>query len=135
MDAEYTPLGLAEIDAAHEAFSLHLAVLRGAAPAQQRGALEAFAVHCRAHFDTEAQLMADSGFPGPDCHLDEHAAVLRSLDEVLSLHDLAPVLPRLAAALGDWFPAHVDHLDSALAAWVVKRRTGGVPLVLRRAVR
>jgi len=132
MAIECTPLGLAEIDQAHEAFSLHLAVLRGAAPAQQRDALAAFAAHCREHFDTEARLMAATAFPQADCHLDEHAAVLRSLDEVLALDDLPPVLPRLVAALDDWFPAHVDHLDSAVAAWVVKQRTGGVPLVLRR---
>ncbi|MES2784211.1 MAG: hypothetical protein V4684_02015, partial [Pseudomonadota bacterium] len=41
---------------------------------------------------------------------------------------------RLADELAHWFPAHVQHLDSALAHWVSKRRTGGKPIVLRRNV-
>jgi hypothetical protein len=38
----------------------------------------------------------------------------------------------LADALADWFPGHADCLDSALAQWMVKRKTGGVPLVFKR---
>jgi hemerythrin len=38
----------------------------------------------------------------------------------------------LAAALQDWFPGHADYLDSALAQWMVKKQTGGIPIVLRR---
>jgi hypothetical protein len=33
-----------------------------------------------------------------------------------------------------WFPSHADHLDSALAHWISKLRTGGRPVVLRRSL-
>jgi hemerythrin len=39
----------------------------------------------------------------------------------------------LAAELARWFPGHADYLDSALAHWMVKRRHGGKPVVLRRS--
>jgi len=35
-----------------------------------------------------------------------------------------------AAELERWFPGHADYLDSALAAWLCKRRFGGKPVVL-----
>ena len=41
---------------------------------------------------------------------------------------------RFAEELTRWFPGHADYLDSALAAWMVKRRHGGKPVVLRRQI-
>ena len=42
---------------------------------------------------------------------------------------------RLAAGLARWFPpGHADHMDSALAHWLVKRRHGGAPIVLKRGI-
>lgn len=129
-----TPLGLPEMDAAHAEFEACAAALRSAAPGAHRSALQALAAHCRAHFDAERQLMESTGCPAADCHVDEHEAVMKSLHEVLAMDDAeaAPVVARLIVALDDWFPAHVDHLDSAVAHWVTKQRHGGVPLVLRR---
>jgi hypothetical protein len=40
-----------------------------------------------------------------------------------------------AGYLFEWFPGHADYLDSALAAWMTKRRFGGKPVVLRRSVK
>ena len=80
--------------------------------------------------------MVDSAFPPRECHIDEHAAVMQSVDDVrllLSRGDTA-VCRRLVAELIQWFPSHADHLDSALAHWISKLRTGGKPVVLRRGV-
>ena len=96
-------------------------------------ALDAFAAHAAAHFAQEDAWMAD-GFPAADCHINEHAKVLASVRDVqaaLAGGDVA-VCRKLGQALIDWFPAHADYMDSALATWLVKRSHGGRPLVLRR---
>lgn len=98
-------------------------------------ALDAFIVHARAHFGEEDHWMRTTGFPPRDCHIDEHAKVLASVEEVREiLHQQGNVAlcRELAQALRDWFPGHVQHLDSALATWLVHRTHGGRPLVFRR---
>jgi hemerythrin len=81
--------------------------------------------------------MRETDFPPRDCHIDEHAAVLRSIEDVLAVARAGDVheVRRLADALAGWFPGHADWLDSALAAWLCKRSYGGKPVVLRRDVR
>jgi hemerythrin len=77
--------------------------------------------------------MAETDFPGRECHADEHAAVLRSMEAVrrrLAGGEVAPAR-NLARALADWLPPHVSHLDSALSHWMCKQRFGGKPVVLR----
>jgi hemerythrin len=75
--------------------------------------------------------MRETDYPNSECHLDEHAAVLASASEVQALD--AAHRPKVAQAffeeLARWFPAHAQHLDSALAHWVVKRSHGGKPVV------
>lgn len=78
--------------------------------------------------------MVETDFPARECHMDEHAAVLRSVAQVgaqLAQGDVAECR-RLAEELVNWFPGHADYLDSALAHWVCKQRLGGKPVVLRR---
>lgn len=98
-------------------------------------ALQAFKAHALDHFGQENEWMARENFPGRECHEDEHAKVLTSVHEVQTLlalgeHDL---VRDLAQALAHWFPAHADHMDSALAGWLVEKRHGARPLVWRRA--
>ena len=94
--------------------------------------LDAVVAHLREHFAIEDRWMAETEFPPGDCHRDEHAAVLRSADEVLAL----PLVRRLEVGrafvqeLRNWFPGHADYLDSALAAWMCKRAHGGKPVVV-----
>ena len=92
----------------------------------------------------DSGLMADQGGKGSDADAPRLAWLLLDLREGPSLHFLpedeapeedAPDWPgpdTLAQALQDWFPGHVQHLDSALATWLVHRTHGGRPLVLRR---
>lgn len=98
--------------------------------------LAAFAEHARRHFGDEDRWMNDSGFPPRDCHIDEHRKVLESTEQVLAMVREGNLswARHLAAELASWFPAHADQMDSALAHWLVKRNTGGAPLVLRRNV-
>ena len=72
---------------------------------------------------------------GCGCHVDEHAAVLKSVDEVVALvaaGNLA-IGRDLAGELVRWFPEHTHHMDQSLSAWLCRRSTGGAPLLFRRA--
>lgn len=130
-------LGFPEMDADHRELVARIHALQTAAPAEMAQRLAEFAEHARRHFDTEDGWMRETDFPPRGCHMDEHAAVLKSVAEVQALVATgnAAAVPSLAAALADWLPGHADHLDSALAAWMSKRRWGARPLVLRRDLR
>lgn len=129
-------LGHGRMDDTHKEFVdlVHalLTVDDGALP----DALDAFARHAEAHFDQENRWMELDGFPARDCHVDEHNKVLASVREVqeeLAAGNVA-LCRELAVALMEWFPAHADYMDSALAQWLVKRSHAGVPLVFRRTL-
>jgi hemerythrin len=103
---------------------------------QQLAALDHFIEHAKSHFGEEDRWMAETGFPPADCHVQEHAAVLKSALEVreVVLQGRFDIGRSFAAELQRWFPGHADYLDSALAAWMVKRRHGGKPIVLKRGL-
>lgn len=127
-------LGHPGIDATHREFVDCVQALLTADDAQLGDCLRAFEAHARAHFEQEDAWMRDGDFPPRQCHIDEHAKVLASVVEVgeeLAQGNVA-LCRELAVALADWFPVHAAQMDSALAAWLVKRAHGGLPLVLRR---
>ncbi len=78
--------------------------------------------------------MGETRFPPRDCHVQEHASVMESFGLVAEQVAAGDVDEgrRLAAALADWFPKHMAHLDSALAHWMFKLRSPGKPIVVRR---
>ena len=129
-------LGHAAMDRTHREFVAVVDELLRSDDAGLAGRLSAFIAHAEAHFGEEDRWMTESGFPPRDCHIDEHAAVLRSAHEVLPLVRAGDVLigREFAAELARWFPSHADHLDSALSHWLVKKSHGGAPVVLRRDV-
>ena len=127
-------LGHAEMDATHKEFVDLVNALLVVNDADLPAALAAFVAHAESHFAQENEWMEKNDFPPRDCHIDEHNKVLESAHEVqlqLAQGDVA-IVRELAKALMDWFPAHADYLDSALATWLVKRAHAGAPLVLRR---
>ncbi|AQH05454.1 hemerythrin (plasmid) [Burkholderia sp. KK1] len=127
-------IGHQPIDDTHEEFVVLVnAMLRADAEAIP-AMMEKLAHHVEEHFALEARLMEQYGFPASECHIEEHEKVLASVREVSVLVAAGDtgIAVELAAALADWFPGHSDYMDSALAAWVVKRTAGGAPLVLRR---
>jgi hemerythrin len=127
-------LGYAPMDDTHREFTEVVSALQRADEAAQPAALARVIEHLRSHFAEEDALMRETQFPPRDCHIDEHAAVIRSADEVAALVAAGDcrAVQGFAQALADWFPGHAVHLDSALAHWMVKRQHGGKPVVLRR---
>ncbi len=127
-------LGFGEMDATHQEFVVVVAALQRSPDDELLVALDHFIAHAQSHFGAEDQWMRDTAFPPSDCHIEEHAAVMKSAYEVrerVVLGDYS-VARSFAAELRRWFPGHADYLDSALAAWMVKRRLGGKPVVLKR---
>lgn len=127
-------VGLRDIDTAHREFTELVDALLGAGDDALLPALDAFARHAEEHFGTEERLMERYAFPARECHAEEHAKVLASVDEVraLAAGGELQTARELAQALADWFPGHTDYMDSAIATWVVKKTAGGAPVVLRR---
>jgi len=129
-------LGEPQMDRVHQEFADLVGRLQQAADNELAPLLGEFATHTRAHFDMENQWMVETAFPPRECHIDEHAAVMKSVDEVRAL--LAQGNTAICRSLVDelvlWFPSHAHHLDSALAHWISKLRTGGKPVVVRRGL-
>jgi hemerythrin len=125
----YTPM-----DQVHREFVELVNALLNCPDAEVLQNLQAFARHAESHFGDELKWMESSGFPPMQCHVDEHAAVMKSVGEVMQLVEggNTAIARALAAELARWFPAHADYMDSALAHWLVKKRHGGAPVVLRR---
>jgi hemerythrin-like metal-binding protein len=129
-------IGYRLMDDTHREFVEVVNCLTEAADSELFDQLEQFRLHAEAHFGMEDQWMRETGFPPRDCHIEEHAAVLKSLHEVQELvaRGNVAIARDFAAELIRWFPGHAIHLDSALSHWMVKRSTGGKPLVFRRNV-
>ncbi|MFA1366902.1 hypothetical protein, partial [Legionella pneumophila] len=96
--------------------------------------------HASRHFaleDIELRAMADGN---AKCHLDEHAAVLNSLDEVMvvltqvdvAAEKKALLINRLATELLVWLPGHVHEMDAGVASHRSKQRFGGAPVKIAR---
>ncbi|NGY04365.1 bacteriohemerythrin [Solimonas terrae] len=131
-------LGYERMDDTHRDFVEKVDALLGAGDTELAARLDAFIAHAEAHFDEEKEWMQSTGFPAADCHIDEHAAVMKSVLEVRELLSASPgtrafdATRSLARALVDWFPGHATYLDSALSAWMCKRVYGGKPVVFHR---
>ncbi len=128
-------LGYAAMDTTHREFVDCVAALQTAADDDLPARLADFERHAAAHFAQEAQWMTGTDFPAGQCHMDEHAAVLKSVHEVqaLLLEGPRPAVVRdLTEHLVAWFPGHADYMDAALSHWMSKRAHGGIPVVLRR---
>jgi hemerythrin len=129
-------LGYGPMDNVHREFVDLVNALLSCPDDEMLQHLQAFARHAESHFGDELKWMQESDFPPMQCHADEHAAVLKSVGEVLPLVEGGniEIARRLAAELARWFPGHADYMDSALAHWLVKERFGGKPIVLKRGV-
>lgn len=130
-------LGYAPMDDTHREFVEIVEALLAAPDADFAHHLGLFQTHAIDHFEQESKWMKASAFPATDCHIGEHDAVLKSVQEALD-HlaaggDVA-VCRSLADELVRWFPGHADYMDASLAQWVVKKKLGGTPVVVRRGV-
>jgi hemerythrin-like metal-binding protein len=127
-------LGYGPMDAVHREFVDTVQALQTAQDADLPRCLEALVAHARSHFETEDLWMVETDFPARACHIEEHAAVMASVEQVRQLLAQGNIAEcrRLADEWARWFPGHADYLDSALAHWICKQRLGGTPVVLRR---
>lgn len=128
-------LGYTPMDETHQEFVEIVQALLVCPEPDILSHLDQFIVHAESHFSQELAWMKETDFPSTDCHAGEHDAVMKSVHEVRDLVAAGsePAIARpLAAELARWFPGHADYLDSALAQWLVKKKMGGVPIVVRR---
>jgi len=126
-------VGQPAMDHTHREFVDCVAAMLRADDQALAPALEAFAEHAVRHFAEEDQAMRDTAYGSAGCHVDEHAAILKSVDEVrAALAQGKPQVVRaFAQALADWFPEHAQYMDLGLARWLTQRRLGGSPVVIR----
>lgn len=131
-------LGYERMDDMHHEFVDTVNALLVAEDGALLARLDDFITHADTHFGEEKEWMQSTDFPARDCHIDEHAAVMKSVHQVRELLATTPG-PRafeaarsLGRALMDWFPGHATYLDSALSAWMCKRVYGGKPVVFHR---
>jgi hemerythrin len=126
-------VGVAGMDDTHHEFVECVDAMLQADDAGLQQALRGFIEHARSHFGQEDRDMQASAYESAGCHVDEHAAVLRSAEEVrLALEQgKHQVVRAFAQALADWFPEHARVMDLGLARWLVQRRLGGSPVVIR----
>ncbi len=129
-------LGHPPMDALHQEFVDTVSQLMRSPDDALAANLARLMDHLHRHFEEENQWMRETDFPARDCHIDEHAAVMRTAEEIQPLVELGNFAEgrRFVQALIDWFPGHADYLDSALSHWMCKRRLGGKPVVLRRNI-
>jgi hemerythrin-like metal-binding protein len=130
-------LGNAEVDRLHEEFVVVVRAVQHSPDEALERCYMALLDHLIRHFGAEDRMMVETQFPPRRCHMDEHAAVLRSAHEVrmqLALDNVA-LCRTFVAELVNWFPKHAQHLDSALVHWISKSRFGGKPLVFKRMAR
>jgi hemerythrin len=127
-------VGHEDMDATHREFVSCVDALLGAPDDELPARLEALAEHTKRHFAEEDEAMRRGAYNAGGCHVQEHAAVLKSLDEVqAALRQGRPAVVRaFAEALADWFPEHARVMDLGLARWIVQRRLGGAPILIRR---
>lgn len=128
-------IGHEAMDATHREFVDIVGAMLSAPDNDLGRLLCTFAAHAERHFEEERASMLATDFPAAQCHIDEHDAVLASVHEVRALmaaggHEAT--CRALARELSHWFSGHADYMDASLAQWLVKKRTGGIPVVLRR---
>ncbi|RYX94694.1 MAG: hemerythrin-like metal-binding protein [Comamonadaceae bacterium] len=130
-------VGHARMDDEHDDFLGLVQALLSAPDTELIASLDQLIAHASAHFAQEDTWMCELEFPARKCHMDEHAAVLRSANGVrrrTAAGDLHSA--RLfARELDSWFAPHVQHLDSALATWICKSNFDARPFVFHPPMR
>lgn len=134
-------LGDTELDREHALFELHIRMLAGAPQQEAVHVLKDLRAHAADHFEKEDAEIRRLKPSNGQCHLDEHAAVLKSLDEVIARlsspatdADLAERLRvSLASELMRWLPEHVNEMDYAIAKSRAHEAYGGCVIKISRA--
>lgn len=109
------------MDTTHREFVELLAAVEHALdddPDALAGHYQALLDHTVDHFEQEERWMTSIGFAPENCHATQHQHVLDVLREVKGVIGStgdAQILRRLVSELANWFPAHAQMMDAALA--------------------
>ena len=117
---DWTPelfLGDARMDDTHEEFVTLLNQLLATPPDQQMPLYRAFIDHTVEHFAQEERWMLATGFTADNCHAEEHATILETMQAVVPRSEQGDteLITRMAEALAEWFPLHATSKDAGLA--------------------
>jgi hemerythrin len=131
-----TTLGYAPMDLVHQELETLITSALLCSDSELAQSVESMHAHLKAHFADEERWMTETKFPATECHATEHSAVLASAATVVMKIEEGDynVGRSFIKAVSEWFPAHANYLDSALAHWICKQQNGGKPLVFHRNI-
>jgi hemerythrin len=116
------------MDRTHQEFITLLQALEervGAGLSEVQPRFDELVRHTEAHFAQEERWMSTLGFAPENCHAFQHAHVLRVLRELQGAlageRDLPGLLGQLVKEMAQWFTAHAQTMDAALAQTMVER--------------
>lgn len=140
MEMSELKLGEETLDREHEQMHALITRLLGAPADDMVPALDALRAHAAQHFALEDEHLRDMKDGNANCHLDEHANVLKSFDEVREVlvgPSHAPetkqrLVQSLSVQLLEWLPHHVQEMDAGVATYRSKQRFGGAPVQVSR---
>jgi len=109
--------GDVRMDDTHREFAEQLSALTRTPVAEQLERYQAFLGHTVAHFAQEDRWMQATGFAPTNCHSDQHAMILETMQAVVAhyLQGETDIINRMAEALGEWFAQHAVSMDAGLA--------------------
>ncbi len=115
--SEHLLTGDSRMDHTHEEFATQLNALLATPAAQQLPLYQAFLDHTVAHFAQEDRWMLATGFAASNCHTDQHAMVLETMQAVVSHYEKGEtdIINRMGEALAEWFAQHAVSMDAGLA--------------------
>ncbi|GAB3497304.1 hypothetical protein GCM10027399_21190 [Curvibacter fontanus] len=140
MERSELKLGDESLDRDHDLLHELIGRLRDAPPDGLVPALDALRASASQHFAAEDENLRAMQDGNAQCHLDEHANVLKSFDEVreVLVGDGHPpevkqrLVQSLTVQLLEWLPRHVREMDAGVATWRSRQRFGGAPVQISR---
>ena len=105
------------MDHTHAEFADQLNALFATPAVDQLPLYQAFLDHTVAHFAQEDRWMQATGFTTKNCHSDQHAMILETMQAVVAHYQKGEtdIINRMAEALAEWFAQHAISMDAGLA--------------------
>ncbi len=109
--------GDARMDHTHREFAEQLSTLLATPAKDQLPLYQAFVAHTVAHFAQEDRWMQATGFTASNCHTDQHAMILETMQAVVQHYQKGEteIISRMGEALAEWFDQHAQTMDAGLA--------------------
>ena len=109
--------GDARMDDTHREFVAQLDALLATPETDQLPLYQDFVAHTQAHFAQEDRWMLATGFTADNCHSDQHAMILETMQAVVQHYQKGEheIINRMGEALSEWFGEHAMGMDAGLA--------------------